>query len=105
MGSDTLVTVDLKYLDGTVRMDKGASRRRQRSRISAVASGDANLRQSFYVAEDQVINGSSGKWNQRFETSAVRFGIHVHQCRRIVGAGLTSVYMGRSTPDERDFMA
>ena len=103
VGSDTLVTVDLKYLDGTVRMDKaladvGKGRDYQLSRQAM-----RNLRQALYNAEDQVINGTSGSGFNGLMQALAALGT---MCITAGGsAARSSVYMVRSTPDERDFMA
>ncbi len=103
VGSDTLVTVDLKYLDGTVKMDKsladiGKGREYQLSRQAM-----RNLRQTLFQAEDQVINGTSGSGFNGLMQALAALGSMCISAG--AAAARTSVYMIRSTPDERDFMA
>lgn len=102
VGADTLVTVDLKYLDATVRMDKALADVGKGREYQLARQGERNLRQAFFVAENQVINGGGAGFNGLLQ-ALPSLGT---MCISAGGSGVrTSVYMVRSTPDETDFMA
>jgi hypothetical protein len=103
---DTVVTVDLKYMDG--------------SHIVDVATADAyiggaqgfiarklprNIGQSLFTFEQQLINGGgSGFDGFKQALNALSNAMVVNATGTTVG-GATSVYAVRSTPDELDVAA
>ncbi len=103
VGSDTLVQVDLKYLDATVRLDRALATVGKGVDYQMSRQAMRNLRQVLYVAEDQVINGTSGSGFNGLKQALSALGSMCISAGGLVGAGLTSVYMIRSTPTRKIF--
>lgn len=105
VGSDTLVQVDLKYMDATVKLDRALATIGKGVDYQMSRQAQRNLRQALYNAEDQVLNGTAGAGFSGLKQALAALGAMCISAGGLVGAGLTSVYMVRSTPDERDFLA
>lgn len=102
VGGDTLVTVDLKFLEATVRLDKALAQVGKGVDYQMERQGMRNLRQAFYALEDQIINGSAVAGFTGLLQALSTLGT---MCITAGGSGVrTSVYMIRTTPEEKDFM-
>lgn len=105
VGSDTLVQVDLKYLDATVRLDRALATVGKGVDYQLSRQGMRNLRQALFNAEDQVINGTSASGFNGLKQALSALGTMCISAGGAFAEGLTSVYMVRSTADDRDFLA
>jgi hypothetical protein len=103
VGSDTLVTVDLKYMDATVRLDKALADVGKGREYQLDRQGRRNLRQAMFILEDQVFNGSSGSGFSGF-AQALNALANSMVLNAAGAANRTSVYMVRTTPEETDVM-
>ena len=106
-GKDTLVTIDLKYLDASHQVDIALTQGYEKGEAAYLERELArNLRKAFFYAEQQLIYGT-GNDADGFTGMAQSSTLSVNTSDQVVDAGaassatdLTSVYLIRTLPDD-----
>jgi len=105
--TDTLVTLNLKILDATAKMDKQLALNNPRGASYMMdRQGRRNLRAGFRSIEEQIINGSAALGFDGFAQALPNTTQDMCIAKNATGAsGNTSVYAVRSTSDEANVCA
>ena len=100
VSTDTQVDINLAYLDAMVKMDKQLAESGKGVDYHLQRQAMRNLRQAFFVAESQVLNGGT-TYGTAYSGFAQALSALGTMCITAGGSGArTSVYAVRTTPDD-----
>lgn len=103
---DTLVTVDLKYMDADFDLDVAYCKGYKGGKDAAIArEAKRHLKAAMFAFEKQVINGGAGGFNGLKDVFNALANPKVVDATGSTANGATSIYLIRTNPDEKGVCA